>query len=273
MSQRIQQKIDEYQQLVAQQEQEVATLERECAELRDELSDFEKRYNQLIKPLTMQLDAIKAAVRSLEDLQTKQLFEGIQASVDSLWQSAPYIEVQEEPTQPSADEQPDDTDDEATYGRRVVNSKTEKVKALYRQLARRFHPDYATDHKDRLCRTKLMVLINKAYQEEDLETLQSLDDEDTPATSAQASTVNAALSLATLELRHLQQRHQALTIKIRDLKLERSDLRYGSMMELKIEEKMARVRGEDLLAKLAEELRDEYWGYVSKLDALREKLK
>lgn len=271
MRSRIQNKIMEYRELVAEQERELAQLEAECSELRNELAGFEARFNKLIQPLMDQLDAAKAAVRSLQELQTKKLFEGVSDTVESLWQSGPRIEVNPEPDEHTEAWDTDIDDRSSTSRRKVVNSKEHRLKQLYRQLARRFHPDYAQNDEDRTNRTRLMVLINRAYQESDLDSLQLLDGVG-DGTQTVASPVDSLVSLETLELQHLQKRHHDLTMQIRDIKLARSDLRYGSMMEMKMEESMARARGEDMLANLAQELTDEYWAYVRQLDELQASL-
>lgn len=52
-----------------------------------------------------------------------------------------------------------------------------ELKQLYRQLARRFHPDLALNEADRAYRTELMMAINTAYAVADLAQLQQLAQE------------------------------------------------------------------------------------------------
>lgn len=59
-----------------------------------------------------------------------------------------------------------------------------RLKLLYRQLARRFHPDLALDEADRDYRTGLMMAINAAYTSGDLAELERLALEPDPAGSA-----------------------------------------------------------------------------------------
>ena len=49
-----------------------------------------------------------------------------------------------------------------------------EILRLYRELAKRFHPDRARTHSDRERRTKLMLTINVAYSDRDLITLQAM---------------------------------------------------------------------------------------------------
>jgi hypothetical protein len=50
------------------------------------------------------------------------------------------------------------------------------MKKLYRQLARRFHPDTAVDEADRDYRTQMMMAINAAYAAGDREKLRELSE-------------------------------------------------------------------------------------------------
>ena len=56
-----------------------------------------------------------------------------------------------------------------------LDAETEaEILRLYRELAKRFHPDRARTEKDRARRTDLMLRINVAYSERDLMTLQAM---------------------------------------------------------------------------------------------------
>jgi len=56
-----------------------------------------------------------------------------------------------------------------------LDAETEaEILRLYRELAKRFHPDRARTEKDRARRTDLMLRINVAYSERDLVTLQAM---------------------------------------------------------------------------------------------------
>ena len=58
--------------------------------------------------------------------------------------------------------------------RKLSTDETKELKKLYRELARRFHPDMAVDEPDRDYRTQLMMAINAAYAAGDLERLQEI---------------------------------------------------------------------------------------------------
>ena len=52
--------------------------------------------------------------------------------------------------------------------------KAKHLQNLYRKLAKRYHPDKAVDTKEQDRREQLMPLINRAYQEHDIQTLERL---------------------------------------------------------------------------------------------------
>jgi len=261
MSVDIQDKIANLRLKIAEQEKEVIILERECGELKADLADFEERYNKIIKPLSDQIDAVKSALDTMRDLHLKQQM-GDMMTVDSLWrgqsnqQNERYVPPHER---------------EFAIPEPIITPKRENknIKQLYRQLARQYHPDLAQDEDDRERRTKIMSLINTAYKDGDIESLRTLDE----SSAEQKSEVfDSQIPLDMMVLRSLQRQFHDLAVIIRDLKEERHGLRYGHLMELKLEESIAKSRGEDLLDDLADELQTEYWRYVRELDELRQQV-
>jgi DnaJ-like protein len=240
------------------QEKELTSLEQECNELEADMADFEERYNKIVKPIANQIEAAKSAVEKLRDLQLMQQM-GEKLNVESLWHS-------ETKTQ-ATDEYPLPYDEILPSAEKAKGSRHSRIKKLYRQLARRYHPDLAKDEEERERRTKIMSLINTAYQEEDIESLEALN-EATPRQQSEA--IDSQTPLAIMLLRRLQQQFYDFAVRIRDLKVHRHNLRYGPMMELKLEESLAQARGEDLLTSLAEDMQQEYWAYVKELDELRQ---
>src|SRR5690606_19340759 len=146
---------------IAPQEQEITLLEGKCEELKTELAEFEERFNQLIKPLSDQICAVKSALDTLRDLQFKQQMGDYRLLFESLLRGQqaedPYIPPHERKFKiPEPIEMPE-------------RPENKNIKTLYRQLARQYHPDLAQDEADRERRTKIMSLINTAYQNEDFE--------------------------------------------------------------------------------------------------------
>ncbi|MGN6671804.1 MAG: hypothetical protein ACTHMA_00780 [Thermomicrobiales bacterium] len=121
------------------------------------------------------------------------------------------------------------------------------LKKLYCEVARRLHPDLATDDEDRPRRTQLMAEANRAYAEGDAERLRALlagwDGESERATSA-----DATADLTRVERRIAQIRARLDTIA-RDLR----DLRQSELWQLRATAMRVGREGRDLLAELAAE--------------------
>ena len=65
-------------------------------------------------------------------------------------------------------------------------------KRLFRELARRFHPDRASSNIERTLMTTMMTAVNVAYGQRDIQTLRDLADEIDPQILAQLETIASA---------------------------------------------------------------------------------
>jgi hypothetical protein len=84
-----------------------------------------------------------------------------------------------------------------------LDAETEaEILRLYRELAKRFHPDRARSDKERARRTDLMLKINIAYRERDLVTLQAM--------ARQADTGEPSAALLS-EAERVQWAHRVIT--------------------------------------------------------------
>ncbi|MEO8608711.1 MAG: hypothetical protein ABI690_12550 [Chloroflexota bacterium] len=245
---------------------EARKLEAEVTKLERELDEFRAQYERIIRPVEGLLDAIKGAIEELENQRRAAYFADAQP-LESWTAPGEYESVEDQykrvwgnPTQaareqPSAEPKPRDSDDS--------EDAEAKLKRLFRALARRYHPDFAADEGDRVYRTRLMAMINEAYAAHDTGTLQTLMDQD--------EHVSADVPLSVLHLRDLKQSAAALERRITNLESERSALLHSEMMTLKVEYKLARLKGRDLLREMAAELEQDYWTQVAHLDQLRSK--
>ncbi len=93
---------------------------------------------------------------------------------DPFWQAQVELDEDEELLLPHLPETP--RDDAA-------------AKRIYRQLARRFHPDLSASHVEQAYRTALMAAINNAYAARDVQTLRDLADELDPMELAELAAI------------------------------------------------------------------------------------
>jgi hypothetical protein len=239
-------------------EARIARLEAELTGLERELDEFRARYDQVVSPVSARLEAVKAAVAELEDQRRQEMFANA-TPLESWTQPGEYVPVEEQyrriwgSPSPSPEtitvSSPPEPDSEAS------------LKRLYRDLARRYHPDFARNDADRDKRTRLMALINEAYDRRDPSALRALAElgEDAPAD----------VPLVILQTDHLRRRRDDLLRRIDNLEAERAHLLNREFMKLKVDEKIARLQGRNLLAELAAALDAEYWEWVARLESLR----
>lgn len=257
--------LERLQATVAQQEAEVYRLEAEIAEIQQEIDAFQPEYDQRVAPLQARVDAARAALNDLESLKVQRR-RGVDVSLDA------FDELQETdygfasaPMSAREREEPEDT----------PHKQDDDLKTTYRRLARRYHPDLANDEDERAHRTELMAMINRAYAENDMDTLRTLETDGTPGSPGDDGTPDggARVPLETLRVRELQQRSADLAMAIQDLRYERDELLRSPMMDLKIQVKLAWREGRDLLAEMADDLRREYRTLQDRIRTLRHELR
>lgn len=258
MSLDLEQKIANVRRLIREVETEIDEVERENRSIRDELAAFERRYNRIVKPIADQLDAVKKAIETLREQQFGNWMNFGQNGNRQNRRGAL-------PGQMAEDALPDDI---LPSAKKSTGKNPKHLKQLYRALARQYHPDLAKNEQDGIIRTKMMQIINAAYKEGDVETLATLSESDVSnSTVREAVGSNAPLNVLTL--RRLQAEYEELAARLRVVREAKSELRYGALMQLKIEESLARARGENLLKQLAEEMEQEYWQRIKELDTLQ----
>lgn len=252
----IQQQIERLRILITEQEQTIIALEQDIAEIEADLHDFRQKYEQLIQPIANRIEAVEKAISALQDMLQQQS-AGKTVNVEQLWRSdnSGYT-IRPEPA-PASPANP---------------SQDDRLKQLYRDLARRYHPDLATDETERQQRTELMALINQAYRDRDEEMLAALNADRAAPRIYGNNVTPGAVPVEAVLLERLQIRSSELGQQIRDLKDLRSDLRNGSIMQLKIEASLAQAVGRDLLTELVDSMEAIYWDKMRELDQLRSDL-
>lgn len=127
---------------LAQLESEVAQRAADLARLQIELRQFESRYLQVVGHRYDELAEIEREIARMQGLP-----------------------ADDEPTASLAD-------DEVGCGQNRLHS--DKLKKLYHEVARKFHPDLTACPQERQHRHQLMIEVNRAYQAGAAERLQGL---------------------------------------------------------------------------------------------------
>ena len=210
----------------------LAEREADVAQLRSQLKAFEVRYLQRVGVLYAELDEIAARITERE----VDLYHS-----DSARRRAKEARQRAQQTHEAAfgaDQEPEEFDPSPS------------LKTLFREVAKRIHPDFATDEAERKHFTLLMTRANQAYICGDTDTLQRLLDDHLEVNASAADEGDGVTLLrlarqiqhAVRDIAALDREHQAL------LQSEIGQLYTGA--------EAAANEDRDLLAELAASLRE-----------------
>ena len=209
--------------------------------LKSEVDVFQRRYNAHISRYYLELDKVELETKEYRlrlQLRREHVHEKeIEARVESCFRaSRARVEAYEatdasEPT-PQEDKLPE--------------VKSKHLQNVYRKLAKRYHPDKAMDAEGAERRERLMPLINRAYREQDLQTLERLSLGETELHVDEKTAVEKRAALQS----ELGQLNRAAS----QLRLEINRLKAGRTYQLKQQVEKAKEAGSDLLMGLAKDL-------------------
>ena len=142
---------------------------------------------------------------------------------------------------------------------------TESLKKLFREVAKRIHPDLATNEKDRARRQKLMAEANRAYEEGDEAKLQAILQEwESSPESVEGEGVGPELIRVIRKMAQIEKRLSAIEIEIEQLMA--SDL---YRLKAKVDE--AENEGRDLLAEMASQVEGQITAATKRLAGVAKK--
>jgi hypothetical protein len=161
---------------VESRKQRVAALQEELASLRITLGRFEAEYHAVVGSLFLELDRIRLAIRSYEEKIARlhgdpdadparveeEVEETLRATREEIDEQERENRRYEEAFQREHERPQLPSDDEAELHR------------LYRELAKRFHPDLARTEAERRRRDPLMQRVNAAMRDRNLVAMRAL---------------------------------------------------------------------------------------------------
>lgn len=241
---------------LAEMEQQLRQAEGELAALREEIRRFEAEVERrlgssldALAQLEAQIEALNAEVRRQRE---ERLFGERRAS---------YMVGALRPDKPPPVYYPGtETPPEAGEPQAWPEAEPTSLKAVYRLLARRYHPDLATNEADRARRTEQMKRINQAFASGDMAALRTLAGlpAEKQAEGEQTFAGEEALSAMRRRLEQVRQQIEALH-------------RLPSV-QLSLEVKLARRRGRDLLGEMGAEIGRKIARKTAERDYLRSQL-
>jgi DnaJ-domain-containing protein 1 len=212
-------------------EAELADDELELSTLKAELHAFEIRYLKIVGVKYAKLDEIEAEIAELLAAATPD-DEKLQDDAKTARNRADETAKETgkailEPT-PSEKFKPSDS-----------------MKKLYREIAKKIHPDLATNPEERKRREKMMAEANRAYEEGNIERLkQILREWETSPETVEGEGIGAELIRTIRKIAQVQDRLVSIEKAVEFLKA--SDLYVLMLKVIEAEEK-----GRDLLAEMA----------------------
>jgi hypothetical protein len=211
----------------------LAESESELAQIRAQLKTFEGRYLRQVGVLYAELDELEARIAERE----VALYDS-----DSARRRA-------EETRRQAQETHDAAFGEAREAEEF--DPPPSLKTLFRDVAKRIHPDFARDDDELRHFTLLMARANQAYSRGDTEMLQRLLDDHREINASIAGEGTAA------ELLRITRQIQHAERDIAALEAERHALLAGEIAQLHRDAEAAAREHRDMLTELATSLREQ----------------
>ncbi len=228
----------------------ITELQDELGELSAALNEFERQYRTKIGNLHHEIDRMRKEIVDYRD--RINLLKTRIANRDSQPLDPPPFDDDHEGPDPEFER-------EARRQRRppIDPETAEALRTVYRQLAKRFHPDLATTPEERHRREEMMLRINDAFEERNLAALESIAREtELEDPSFGFRPIVERLAWATLEINRLDTAIAGLESQIASLRSSRT-YEYWRATEMidDVVEKLAaeaREKSEKLAAKLNE---------------------
>lgn len=216
-------------------EKELVEKELQLTGLRAELADFEKLYLRTVGVLYAELDEIEARIAELIARRNPS--------------NSDFRDTARQARQKA-------TESHSTVGEialQVAKSfrPSPELKNLYREVARRIHPDLTTDDADRAYRQRLMAQANQAYEDGNEARLkQILEEYESSPEAVQGEGTGQELVRVIRKISQVRRR-------LREIGEEADEMLTSDLAQLKSRADDALKQGRDLLGEMAESLQGE----------------
>jgi septal ring factor EnvC (AmiA/AmiB activator) len=222
----------------------LAERELELVDLRSQLAAFEGRYLRQVGTLYAKLDEWKARIAELQARLNPSAASKVQA----------------EEARERARQTYEDAHGEASETPAFTPSP--ELKRIYRDAAKRIHPDFATDAADLERRTRFMTAANHAYEAGDADALQRiLDEYEDGAEAVKGEGIGT-------ELIRIIRQISASKARVSAIEQELAALRQSEIALLKKQAERREQEGRDLLAELAAAVREQIDSAKKQYDSL-----
>ncbi len=235
-------------QQISERQETVAELELELFDLRVSLGKFESQLEQRIRPLERELADLQAQLRKSRHEAERRAQWGI-----GLEEAPDVIRQFEQAWTPGASK--------AEPRAPAKRPEPSALKSLYRELAKRFHPDLTTDPEEKAWREEVMAAVNEAYQSQNLQALHELQQQPDRPPSRVGQTRDELLAELSAEVLRLDR-------LIAKLRRHLDELSGSGLAQLQLDVSIARQSGQDLLGQIAREIQLEIAKTKAEITAL-----
>lgn len=238
---------------ILRRQERIAQLELELFDHRAAIADFEEELERRVRPLERYLERLEARLVKERRLAARRAQWGDRAEDEDVPDVVEQFEKAWTPREP----RPSKPRQEGT-----PEVDPADLKRLYRNLAKRFHPDLTTDPEEKTWRKGVMAEVNAAYAKGDLVALRALQEKaDRPEPEKAKSREQLIIDMRAEIAR--------LNSVIRKLESDLDRLARSEELKLQLDASMARRQGRDLLGEMASQLQVRIAEVESELEALR----
>jgi hypothetical protein len=241
--------------------------ERELAQKLSELATLEGEVVQR----ELELATVQAALHAFE-VQYLRIVGARYAELDALEAQIADAQARLNPTDDQAQAQATHAHAQARESAQAVGEAqepqqlpkfepSEDLKKLYRDVAKRIHPDLITDEKEKVRRNQLFAQANDAYKQGDKARLQAiLHDWESSPEAVIGDGLGAELIRTIRKIAQVQERLRVLEATLAEWKA-------SPLLQLKAQVDEAKTAGRDLLAELAAQVEQEIEAAWERLQA------
>ncbi|MCH8157562.1 MAG: J domain-containing protein [Nitrospinae bacterium] len=234
-------------------EQELTEEELGLSTLKAELHQFERLYNRVVGSRYAELDEVKAQILELA-VRMYPRADGFRTEAEAAREQA----------RQSAEEASEGNDD--PFSPENNFNPTEDLKKLFREVAKKIHPDLTSDQEERDQRHELMSRLNEAYDRLDAESIRAILIEwEAGGHSSKHLGVGAQLVRTVRQIAQVRKR-------LRQIVCDFEGLESAEMYELKKNIEIAREHGKDLLQEMADDIAGQIHSIKNKVKNLIDEL-
>ena len=237
-------KIEELQFVLQSKRQQVAEMTLDLEDLKLEVRHFQKTYDLRVAGVYVELDKVNLSRKEYR-LRLRLVREGVcQTEIEERVASCFKSERRRlEDYESDATELEGEIEKDSNKNK-LSTHQTKQVRKLYLELAKIYHPDKSAEGEDDYERQKqMMTVINRAYEDQDLDTLKRISVESVDETELQNQTFAK-------RKKHLTQQLSRATGSIRLARGLIKRIKSGETYQLKQEVNKAREEDIDLIANL-----------------------